>query len=106
MPTADEIEFAFKRLSETIDKLNIYGLLLASTQMARYQRRTEDWGVYKYGRFTFRQAISGFLRVAVCPHPRFTVSQTDVSGAGNTVRAWIEAVMENYRRKPAEFSAD
>jgi hypothetical protein len=92
-------------LFEIIATYNISGLLLTSTQMsdvAESKLGTEAWTDRMSGRFTFRQALSGSLRVAVCTHPRFPVSQADVTGAKDNIRSWIEAVMRDYRRKQAE----
>jgi hypothetical protein len=103
--SSDEVSLAFKRVRLTAERLNISGLLLAAVGMAdaaRAELNLPDWDTLYAGKFSLRQASSGKLRVAVCPHPRNPQSHDDVKGVETIMRAWIASIMDEYRIRQAE----
>ncbi len=103
-----EIEFAYKRLQTTLARLNISGLLIASSKLVdetRCRLSLPEWRMVPAGRFWVRFASLGTLGVAVCPHPASHQSRQDVERVGCQMRNWVKEILEEKKKKRAEPEA-
>ena len=99
-----EMESAYKRLQKTLDRLNISGLLIASSKLADETRRRlslPEWRIISAGRFWVGFASSGSLRVAVCPHPTSPQSRQDLECVEYEMQNWVSKVLEEERKRQA-----
>lgn len=97
-----EMAFAYKRLQKTLDRLNISGLLVASSKLAdetRHRLSLPEWQKISAGRFWVSFASSGSLSVAVCPHPTSRQSRQDVEGVGYEMRNWVSEILEEKKKR-------
>ena len=85
-----------------IEKLNISGLLIASTTLTNYASKhfqIPEWRKAASGKFVFRHSQTDDLQIAICPHPGNPQKKSDVESVANTVTEWIKAVMREYVKK-------
>jgi hypothetical protein len=98
----DEMAFAFARLRTSILRLNISGLIVASSQLVDCTRTNlslPEWQIVHSGRFWMGFSSSDSLHVAVCPHPTSRQFQKDVKGLKHEMQRWIDTVLKEHRRK-------
>lgn len=87
-----EMDMAYTRLGKTISRLNISGLLVASSKLVEDTRNRlalPEWKMVSSGQFWMGFASSAKLRVVVCPHPTRRQFRKDVEGLKIHMREWI-----------------
>ena len=100
----DEMDFAYTRVKKTLTRLNISGLLVASSQLVDETRRRlslPEWRMVRSGRYWMGFASSGELRVVVCPHPTSHQFREDVKVLGYEMQKWIAEIIEEQKKRQA-----
>jgi hypothetical protein len=111
MRPSQDFNLAFARLRKTINRLDISGLLITSSQLPGETERClgiPSWNDPLYGqrttpppsRFWMWFGSSGDLSVAICPHPTTQgVSQESVEEYAGVMQEWVHGILRVRKSK-------